>query len=331
MAVCLVTGGGGFIGSHLVDGLLAAGHQVRVLDNWSTGKRANLAHVKDQIQIVNGDVTDAAMVAQAMQGVELVFHQAALASVPRSLADPLTAHHVSATGTLQVLMAAQGAEVRRVIYAASSSAYGNRVKLPIHEMDPTLPISPGAVAKLAGEHYCWSFSHIYGLETVRLRYFNVFGPRQIPGGPYASVIPLFIDAMLSGRSPVVHGDGLQSRDFTYVDDIVQANLLAAEAPRVTGKVFNIATGRRTNLLELVQIINEHLGTNLRPVHDKSRPGDIRHSQADISLAQAELGYCPCTDMKRDLQRCLDYAIENRKDLLPTADLEKRDLRLLAEV
>jgi UDP-glucose 4-epimerase len=331
MAVCLVTGGAGFIGSHLVDGLLATGHQVRVLENWSTGSPANLAHVKDQIEIVTGDVTDAALVAQAMEGVELVFHQAALASVPRSVADPLTAHQVCATGTLQVLMAAHGAQVRRMIYAASSSAYGNPGKMPIREADPTQPLSPYAVAKLAGEHYCWSFSQVYGLETVRLRYFNVFGPRQVPGGPYAAVIPLFIDAMLSGRSPVVHGDGLQSRDFTYVDDIVQANLLAAEAPRVTGKVFNIASGRRTTLLELVQIMNEHLGTNLRPVHDKPRPGDVRHSQADISSAQAELGYCPCTDMKRDLTRCLDYATENRKDSLPMADLKKGTLQLLAGV
>src|SRR5439155_6363792 len=191
-----------------------------------------------------------------------------------------TAHHVCATGTLQVLMAAHGAQVRRVIYAASSSAYGSPSKMPIREVDPTQPASPSAVAKLAGEHYCWSFSQVYGLETVRLRYFNVFGPRQVPGGPYAAVIPLFIDALVSGRSPVVYGDGLQSRDFTFVDDVVQANLLAAQAPRVTGKVFNIASGRRTSLLELVHIINENLGTNLRSVHDKPRPGDVRHSQAD---------------------------------------------------
>jgi len=331
MALCLVTGGGGFIGSHLVDGLLAAGHEVRVLDNWSTGSRANLAHVQDQIEIISGDVTDGAVVCQAMKGVELVFHQAAMASVPRSVADPLATHHVCATGTLQVLMAAHGAQVRRVIYAASSSAYGNSSKMPIREVDPVQPLSPYAVAKLAGEHYCGSFSQIYGLETVRLRYFNVFGPRQVPGGPYAAVIPLFIEAMLSGRSPVVHGDGLQSRDFTFVDDVVQANLLTADAPRVAGKVFNIAGGRRTSLLELVHILNENLGANIRPLHDKPRPGDVRHSQADIASAQAELGYCPCTDMKRDLQRCLDYAIENRREPLPNANFTNRELRLLAEV
>ena len=305
MAVCLVTGGGGFIGSHLVDALVAAGHQVRVLDNWSTGNRANLAQVRDRIEIITGDVTDAATVCEAMKGVELVFHQAALASVPRSVVDPLTSHQVCATGTLQILMAAQGAQVRRVIYAASSSAYGNPSKMPIHETDSTQPLSPYAVAKLAGEHYCGSFSQVYGLETVRLRYFNVFGPRQLPGGPYAAVIPLFIEAMSAGRNPVVYGDGLQSRDFTFVDDVVQANLLAAEAPRVSGKVFNIASGRRTTLLDLVDILNENLGARIRPIHDKPRPGDVRHSQADISLAQAELGYCPCTDMRRDLHRCLE--------------------------
>jgi UDP-glucose 4-epimerase len=329
MALCLVTGGGGFIGSHLVEGLLTAGHHVRVLDNWSTGSPSNLAHVGDQIEIISGDVTDGVLVCEAMKGVELVFHQAAIASVPRSIVDPLATHHVCTTGTLQILMAAHGAQVRRVIYAASSSAYGNPSKMPIREVDSVQPLSPYAVAKLAGEHYCSSFSQVYGLETVRLRYFNVFGPRQTPGGPYAAVIPLFIEAMVSGRSPVVYGDGLQSRDFTFVDDVVQANLLAAEAPRVTGKVFNIASGRRTTLLELVHIINENLGANLRPMHDKPRPGDVRNSQADISSAQAELGYCPCTDMKRDLQRCLDYA-ESRKGSLP-ADFKKRDLRLLAEV
>jgi UDP-glucose 4-epimerase len=331
MAVCLVTGGGGFIGSHLVDGLLAAGHQVRVLDNWSTGSRANLAHVKDQIEIVTGDVTDAALVCQVIKGVELVFHQAALASVPRSVADPLTAHHICATGTLQVLMAAHGAQVRRVIYAASSSAYGNASKMPIREIDPIQPTSPSAVAKLAGEHYCSSFSQVYGLETVRLRYFNVFGPRQVTDGPSAAVIPSFVGAMLSGRSPVIHGDGLQTRDFTFVDDVVQANLLAAEAPRATGKVFNIGSGRRTSLVELVQTMNQILGTNLRPVHDKPRPADFRHMQADISLAQAELGYCPCTDMKRDLERCLGYAAENRKESLPMTEFKKEGIQLFAEV
>jgi len=315
MAVCLVTGGGGFIGSHLVDALLAAGHEVRVLDNWITGTRAKLAHVWDRVQVINGDVTDAAVVCQAVRGVEIIFHQAAVASVPRSVADPLTSHQVCATGTLQLLMAAHGAGVRRVIYAASSSAYGNAVKLPIRESDPAQPLSPYAVAKLAGENYCCSFSQVYGIETVRLRYFNVFGPGQLPGGPYAAVIPLFIEAMISGRSPVVYGDGLQSRDFTFVDDVVQANLLAAEAPRVSGKVFNIGSGRRTAILELVEKINRIAGSHIRPVHEKHRSADVRHSQADISLAQAELGYCPCTVLDRDLRRSLEYHAELRQEPL----------------
>jgi UDP-glucose 4-epimerase len=308
MAVCLVTGGAGFIGSHLVDALVAAGHGVRVLDNFSTGTMANLLQVQDRIQIIRGDVTDNRVVAEAVQGVELVFHQAALVSIPRSVADPLATHEVCATGTLQVLQAAQEARVRRVIYAASSSAYGNASKLPVRESDAPHPLSPYAVAKLAGEQYCSTFTHIYGLETVRLRYFNVFGPRQSRVGPYSAVIPLFVEAMAAGRNPVIHGDGLQSRDFTHVDDIIQANLLAAEVPRVAGKVYNIASGRRTSLLDLVAKINDILGTQVKPLHDKPRPGDIRHSQADISLAQAELGYCPCTDMKNDLARCLDFFV-----------------------
>jgi UDP-glucose 4-epimerase len=212
-------------------------------------------------------------------------------------------------------MAAHAAGVRRVIYAGSSSAYGNSAKLPARESDPTQPLSPYAVAKLAGENYCWSFSQVYGLETIRLRYFNVFGPGQLPFGPYAAVIPLFIEAMMSGRSPVVYGDGLQSRDFTYVDDVVQANLLAAEAPRVSGKVFNIGSGRRTTILELVEKINRIAGTRIRPIHDKARSAEVRHSQADISLAQAELGYCPCTDLERDIRRTLEYHAELRQEPL----------------
>jgi UDP-glucose 4-epimerase len=326
MAVCLVTGGGGFIGTHLVDALLDAGHEVRVLDNWISGSRAKLAHVRDRIQILTGDVTDAVVVCQAVKGVEIIFHQAAAASVPRSVADPLNSHHVCATGTLQLLMAAQGAGVQRVVYAASFSAYGNPAKLPVRESDPTQPLSPDAVAKLAGENYCWSFSQVYGLETVRLRYFNVFGPGQLPSGPYAAVIPLFIEAILSGRSPVVYGDGLQSRDFTYVDDVVQANLLAAQAPRVAGKVFNIASGRRTAVLDLVEKINQITGAHVRPVHDKPRSADIRHSQADISLAQAELGYCPCTDLERDLRYCLEYHAELRQEPLPFPGSQDADER-----
>jgi UDP-glucose 4-epimerase len=306
MSLCLVTGGAGFIGSHLVEALLAAGHGVRVLDNLSTGSLANLAPVADRVEFVEGDVTDLEAVHKACRGVELVFHEAALASVPRSVADPLATYQACATGTLHILMAAREAGVRRVIYAASSSAYGDTARLPKRETDPTQPLSPYAVAKLVGEQYCAVFHHVYGLETVRLRYFNVFGPRQPPGGPYAAVIPLFTEAMLVGRSPLIHGDGQQSRDFTYVADVVQANLLAVEAPRAAGKVYNVACGRRTNLLELVERLNELLGTHLKPIHGERRPGDVRHSQADIAHAQADLGFCPCTDLKEGLRACVTY-------------------------
>jgi UDP-glucose 4-epimerase len=306
MALCLVTGGAGFIGSHLVEALVTSGHAVRVLDDFSTGNSDNLAPVQAQIELIRGDVTDLGAVRQAVRGAELVFHEAALPSVPRSVADPLTTHAVCATGTLNVLIAAREAQVRRVVYAASSSAYGDIATLPKCEDDKTCPLSPYGVAKLAGEQYCAAFNYVYGLETVRLRYFNVFGPRQPPGGPYGAVIPLFIEAMLAGRRPVIFGDGLQSRDFTYVGDVVQANLLAATAARVTGKIYNVACGRRTTLLELVQRINELLGTRLEPLHGARRPGDVRHSQASISRAQAELGYCPCTDLGQGLRSCIDY-------------------------
>jgi UDP-glucose 4-epimerase len=306
MARCLVTGGAGFIGSHLVEALLAAGHQVRVLDDLSTGDAANLAAVRNRIDFAQGDIRDPATVGAAVRGTELVFHQAALPSVPRSVADPVTTHEVCATGTLRVLVAARDAKVRRVVYAASSSAYGNLPGLPRRASDPTLPRSPYAVAKLAGEHYCVAFSDVYGLETVRLRYFNVYGPRQAPDSPYAAVIPKFLQAMRAGQSPTIQGDGEQSRDFTYIDDVVRANLLAAEAPGVSGRVYNLACGRRTSLLELVARINALLGTDIRPVHEAPRPGDVRHSQADISAAQADLGYAPRVGIDEGLRLCLEW-------------------------
>jgi UDP-glucose 4-epimerase len=238
--------------------------------------------------------------------VELVFHQAALASVPRSVADPLATHEACATGTLHVLQAAREAGVRRVIYAGSSSAYGNSPAPVKREGDPTSPLSPYAVAKLAGEQYCAAFTEVYGLETVRLRYFNVFGPRQPPGSPYSAVIPLFIEAMLAGRSPVVHGDGHQSRDFSYVDNVVQGNLLAAEAPGVAGQVYNIACGGSISLLELLEALTRLLGTRIRAVHTDPRPGDVRHSRADLSRARADLGYAPVVDLMEGLRRSVAY-------------------------
>jgi nucleoside-diphosphate-sugar epimerase len=306
MAVCLVTGGAGFIGSHLTDALVTAGHTVRVLDNFSTGNRENLAVVRERIQMIEADITDPAAVRSAIHGAELVFHQAALASVPRSVADPVATHAACATGTLNLLVAARDAKVRRVVYAASSSAYGSLARMPKHEDDPTLPLSPYAVAKLAGEQYCAAFTGVYGLETVRLRYFNVFGPRQSPDSAYAAVIPLFIRAMTKGESPQIYGDGEQSRDFTYVADTVQANLKAAFASGVAGKVFNVACGRRTSLNELVGHLNTLLGTEIQPNYGPPRAGDVLHSQADIERARKQLGYRPTTDILTGLRHCLDW-------------------------
>ncbi len=306
MSVCLVTGGAGFIGSHIVEALVARGDSVRVMDNFSTGDPTNLERVRDRIELTEGDITDLGSVQKAMDGVEVVFHQAALASVPRSIANPLATHHACTTGTLNVLLAARDAGARRVVYAASSSAYGGSRKLPKREDDPTIPLSPYAVAKLAGEQYCAVFADVYGLETVRLRYFNVFGPRQSPNSPYAAVIPKFIEAMTNGRGPLLHGDGEQSRDFTYVADVVQANLLAAEAPGVSGQVYNIACGRRTSLLELVGHLNELLGTSLAPEHTDARSGDVRHSLACIDAARADLHYEPTTNMVTGLRHCLAW-------------------------
>src|SRR3984957_5823545 len=306
MTKCLVTGGAGFIGSHLVEALLDRGHQVRVLDNFSTGDPENLLGVRDRIEVIEGDITDLQEVRSATRGVEVIFHQAALASVPRSVADPLATHRACVDGTLNILMAARELGVRRVVYAASSSAYGNSVRLPKSESQPTAPLSPYAAAKLAGENYCAAFSEVYGLETVRLRYFNVFGPRQTPDSPYAAVIPLFMQALTTERCPTIHGDGRQSRDFTYVADVVQANLCAAAAPGVSGRVYNVACGRRTSLLDLLCHLNQLFGTAITPIFGPSRTGDVRDSQADISRACAELGYQPTTEVRSGLRRCVDW-------------------------
>jgi UDP-glucose 4-epimerase len=304
MGRCLVTGGAGFIGSHLAEALLAAGHTVRILDDFSTGSRANLASLEGKTEIIQGSITDPATAEREVAGIDWLFHLAALPSVQRSVEAPLATHEVCATGTLLLLDCARKAGVRRVVYAASSSAYGDRPGQVRSEEEPVSPMSPYAVAKLAGEHYCRSFTRVYGLETVRLRFFNIFGPRQSPHSPYSGVIPLFIAAMSAGKPPQVQGDGLQSRDFTYVDNAVQAVMKAAETPAAVGKVYNVGNGGNSSLLDLIRILNELLGTHIQPVHVAPRKGDVRHSQADISQVRADLGYDPHVPLKEGLRRTI---------------------------
>jgi UDP-glucose 4-epimerase len=304
--LCLVTGGAGFIGSHLAEGLAAAGRRVRVLDNFDTGLRPNLARVRPEPEVVEGDVADPDVVNRAMAGVGVVFHLAALASVQRSVEDPGATHRVCATGTLNVLDAARRGGVRRVVYAASSSAYGVPEGEVQTELDPVRPLSPYAAAKLAGELYAESFAAAYELETVRLRFFNIFGPRQRADSPYSGVIALFIAALSAGRPPTVYGDGLQSRDFTYVTDVVQALTRAAAAPGVSGRVYNVGTGRSVNVLELIAALNHQLGTDVGPQHAPSRAGDVRHSRADITRARRELGYEPAVPFEAGLAETLRW-------------------------
>jgi nucleoside-diphosphate-sugar epimerase len=306
MASYLVTGGAGFIGSHIVEELIRRGERVRVLDNFSTGRRENLAPLLEHVDLIEGDLCDLATVRRAVEGVDCVLHQAALASVQRSVDDPLAAHTANATGTLHLLMAARDAGVKRVVYASSSSVYGDSPVLPKQEDHLPRPKSPYAVSKLAGEYYCQTFAGLYELETVSLRYFNVFGPRQDPTSQYAAVIPLFITAMLRGAAPTVYGDGGQSRDFTYVSNVVRANLLAATAPGVAGRVFNVACGQRCTLLDLIAALDEALGTHVAPVHAAPRPGDVRHSLADVTAAQEALGYRTEVDLHEGLRRTVAW-------------------------
>ncbi|MBN1977595.1 MAG: SDR family oxidoreductase [Anaerolineae bacterium] len=306
MAFYLVTGGAGFIGSNIVEELVRRGERVRVLDNFSTGKRENIVPLLEHIDLVDGDLCDLYTVRQAVEGVDCILHQGALPSVPRSIADPLASNAANVTGTLHVLVAARDASVRRVVYASSSSIYGDSPTLPKKPDMPAQPKSPYAVAKLAGEGYCRAFAEVYGLETVSLRYFNVFGPRQDPTSQYSAVIPLFITGLLRGERPTVHGDGLQSRDFTYVSNVVQANLLAANAPDVSGRTFNIACGQRHTLLDMIAILNDILDIQIAPVHTASRPGDVRHSLADITVTQEMLGYHVEADFREGLRRTVAW-------------------------
>lgn len=306
MRMFLVTGGAGFIGSNIAEKLVARGDRVRVLDNLSTGHLRNLDGFVDGLEFIEGDICDMETVQKAVSGVDCIFHEAALASVPRSVKAPLDTNAACVAGTVTLLDAARRAGVRRVVYAASSSAYGDQPTCSKRETDMPMPISPYGAAKLAAEFYMQAFAATYDIETVSLRYFNVFGPRQDPNSQYSAVIPLFITAMLSGRRPTVYGDGLQSRDFTFVDNVVHANLLAADAPGVSGRMFNCANGRTTDLLTLLRILNELLGTDIQPVHESPRVGDVRESLADITQARRMLGYETQVAFEEGLRRSIDY-------------------------
>ena len=311
----LVTGGCGFIGSHLVHSLLAEGEEVRVLDNLATGKLTNLGDAEAEVDLVEGDLRSYERVLTAVRGCEVVYHQAALPSVPRSVQDPLTSSAVNAAGTMNVLLAARDEGVRRVIQASSSSVYGFNAALPKREDMATLPMSPYAVDKVASEGYCRAFGQVYGLDTVSLRYFNVFGPRQDPNSQYSAVIPKFILAALDGEPPTVDGDGEQSRDFTFVADVVHANLLAAGAPTtVAGEVFNVACGNRTSLNEMLEMLRELTGEPIQPTYTDSRVGDVRHSQADITKARELLGFEPGYEFADGLRVTLEHYQESRPAL-----------------
>ncbi|MBI4543851.1 MAG: SDR family oxidoreductase [Gemmatimonadetes bacterium] len=301
----LVTGGAGFIGSHLAEELVNAGHRVVVLDDFSTGTRENLATVLEALELVEGSIVDPEVCARASAGADVVFHQAALPSVPRSVREPHTTHEVNATGTLNLLVAARDAGVRRVVYAGSSSAYGNAPELPKREDMEAAPLSPYAASKLAGEMYCRAFYEAYGLETVVLRYFNVFGPRQDPASQYAAVVPRFVSAALAGAPPVIYGDGEQTRDFTFVANVVRANLQAAAAAGVGGEIFNIASGERISVNELWRRIRELTGAELEPVHEPPRAGDVRDSLASLDKAE-RLDYQPAVGLSEGLERTIEF-------------------------
>lgn len=311
----LVTGGAGFVGSHLVDGLLERGFAVSVLDNLSTGCRENLSHVAPDVEFFEGDIRDGDAVNRAVSGAEVVFHQAALPSVPRSIDAPLTTNEVNVLGTLNVLTAARDADVPRVVYASSSSIYGDSPGLPRREGQAVAPISPYAVSKLAAEHYCTSFARVYDMQTIALRYFNIFGPRQDPQSQYAAAIPRFITKMLVGEQPVIYGDGLQSRDFTYIENVVQCNLLAAAAADefAGGSVFNCATAQPQTIQAILAILNEAMETAVEPSYEKIRPGDVHASSADITLAREQLGYSPAIDIAEGLGRTIEYYRRLAKD------------------
>ena len=314
MSHYLVTGGAGFIGSHLSEELVGRGHRVRAFDNLSTGKRKNLEHIPG-VELLVGDLANLEDCRRAVRGVDYVLHMGAVASVPRSVVDPIASNTANIDGSLNILVAARDEKVRRLVYAGSSSAYGDLPTLPKHEDMPTKPQSPYALQKLVAEQYCQMFTQLYGLETVTIRYFNVFGPRQDPGSPYSGVISLFSTALLEGRRPIIFGDGGQTRDFTYVANVVDGVLRACEAPNVAGEVINVATGGRISLNQLLQTINEIVGTSIEPIYEESRAGDVRDSQADISRAASLLGYAPLVTFEDGLRRTLEWC---RSDAAATA-------------
>jgi len=303
MALYLVTGGAGFIGSHLTEALLKRGDSVRIVDNFSSGKKANL---RPGAEVIEGDLADDGVAAKAAVGCEYVLHQAAVPSVPRSVKDPLGSHRANVEGTIKLLVAARDAGVKRLVFAGSSSTYGNSAVLPKREDMKPAPISPYALQKSIGEQYCQLFSSVYGLETVTTRYFNVFGPRQAPDSPYSGVISLFIKALLAGQSPLIHGDGRQTRDFTYVTNVVDGVLRAASAPNVSGEVINVATGGRVSLLELVRAIQLILGSKVEPTLGPPRDGDVKDSQADIFKARKMLGYEPSVPFEEGLRHTVAW-------------------------
>jgi nucleoside-diphosphate-sugar epimerase len=305
MALYLITGGAGFIGSHLTEELARRGHAVRVADNLVTGNRRNLAHIPD-VEFLEGDLANTDFATRAVRGVDYVLHQAAIPSVPRSVKDPILSNRANIDASLSVLVAARDAGVKRVVYAGSSSAYGNTPTLPKREDMVPNPLSPYALQKLVAEQYCQMFTHLYGLETVTIRYFNVFGPRQDPGSPYSGVISLFATALLEGRPPTIYGDGEQTRDFTYVANVVDGVLRACEAKSAAGQVINVATGGRISLNELLRVMNGIVGTRVQAIHKEPRAGDVTDSQADISKAQALLGYQPLVSLEEGLTHTIDW-------------------------
>ena len=310
MAGYVVTGGAGFIGSHIVEELLLRNEKVAIIDNFSTGKRENVKPFEGRAEIIDADLAEAKNLAQILKGADYVIHQAAIPSVPKSIIDPVKSHHANVNGTLQLLVACREAGVKRVVYASSSSLYGDSPSLPKHEGMMPNPLSPYGAQKLFAEMYCQVFTKAYGLETVSLRYFNVFGPRQDATSQYSGVLALFIPAVLQGRRPTIYGDGEQSRDFTYVKNVVEANLLACKAPGVGGQVFNVACGDRITVNSMLQQINKITGKDISPVYAEARAGDIKHSQADIRLAKERIGYQAKVSFEEGLRNTIDWYREN---------------------